>query len=108
MSEVTLTAATDALLDQASVLAKRLSAVRAEIAKRIFGQDRVIEETLVTLLSGGHGLLVGVPGLGLFNGIKTMRGFKAGMTKQERMEVHRNNLLAIMLHDEMQIGRAHV
>jgi len=49
-------------------------------------------------------VLVGVPGLGLFNGIKTMRGFKAGMTKQERMEVHRNNLLAIMLHDEMHIS----
>lgn len=48
-------------------------------------------------------VLVGVPGLGLFNGIKTMRGFKAGMTKQERMEVHRNNLLAIMLHDEKHI-----
>jgi MoxR-like ATPase len=63
MSEVTLTAATDALLDQASVLAERLGAVRAEIAMRIFGQDRVIEEVLVTLLSGGHGLLVGVPGL---------------------------------------------
>ena len=48
-------------------------------------------------------VLVGVPGLGLFNGIKTMRGFKAGMTKQERMEVHRNNLLAIMLFDEKHI-----
>jgi len=45
-------------------------------------------------------VLVGVPGFGLFNGIKTMRGFKAGMATQERMEIHRNNLLAIMLHDE--------
>jgi pimeloyl-ACP methyl ester carboxylesterase len=48
-------------------------------------------------------VLVGVPGFGLFNGIKTMRGFKAGMTTQERMEIHRNNLLAIMLHDEIHI-----
>ena len=48
-------------------------------------------------------VLVGVPGLGLFNGIKTMRGFKEGMTTHERMEVHRNNLLAIMLHDEKHI-----
>ena len=48
-------------------------------------------------------VLVGVPGLGLFNGIKTMRGFKAGMSAQERMEVHRNNLLAIMLHDDKHI-----
>jgi MoxR-like ATPase len=29
----------------------------------IFGQDLVIERTLVTLLSGGHALLIGVPGL---------------------------------------------
>ena len=48
-------------------------------------------------------VLVGVPGLGLFNGIKTMRGFKAGMSVDERIEIHRNNLLAIMLHDEKHI-----
>jgi MoxR-like ATPase len=29
----------------------------------IFGQDQVIERTLVTILAGGHGLLIGVPGL---------------------------------------------
>jgi MoxR-like ATPase len=29
----------------------------------IFGQDVVIERTLVTILSGGHALLIGVPGL---------------------------------------------
>ena len=30
----------------------------------LFGQDTVIEQTLVTLLAGGHALLIGVPGLG--------------------------------------------
>ena len=30
----------------------------------IFGQDTVIEQTIVTLLAGGHALLIGVPGLG--------------------------------------------
>ena len=29
----------------------------------IFGQEQVIERTLVTILSGGHALLIGVPGL---------------------------------------------
>jgi len=29
----------------------------------IFGQDVVIERTLITILSGGHALLIGVPGL---------------------------------------------
>src|SRR6185437_13273125 len=37
--------------------------VRDGVAKVIFGQDDVIEQTLVTLLAGGHGLLIGVPGL---------------------------------------------
>ena len=34
-----------------------------EIHKIIVGQDRVIEEILIALLSGGHILIVGVPGL---------------------------------------------
>src|ERR1700709_890302 len=49
---------------------KRLSAsaetfgkVRAGLNAVIFGQDEVIEQTLITLLAGGHGLLIGVPGL---------------------------------------------
>jgi MoxR-like ATPase len=37
--------------------------IRAEVGKRIIGQERVIEETLVALLAGGNCLLVGVPGL---------------------------------------------
>lgn len=38
-------------------------AIRKEIAKVIIGQDRVIEQLLIALLSSGHCLLVGVPGL---------------------------------------------
>ena len=37
--------------------------LRAEVAKRIVGQEEVIEEILMALLAGGHALLVGVPGL---------------------------------------------
>jgi len=37
--------------------------IRAEIGKVIVGQDKVIEQLLITLLSSGHCLLVGVPGL---------------------------------------------
>jgi pimeloyl-ACP methyl ester carboxylesterase len=49
-------------------------------------------------------VLVGVPGLGLSNNIPNMRGFRAGMTSEERMAIHRNNLLAIMVHDENNIS----
>ncbi len=37
--------------------------IRKEIAKVIIGQDKVIEQLLIALLSSGHCLLVGVPGL---------------------------------------------
>ncbi|MGO9392255.1 AAA family ATPase [Rhodoblastus sp.] len=40
-----------------------LSAARAAIGQAIFGQDIVVEEAVVTLLSGGHALFVGAPGL---------------------------------------------
>ncbi|MEK0082760.1 AAA family ATPase [Benzoatithermus flavus] len=42
---------------------EKLDQVKREIGQVIFGQERVIEETLITLLAGGHALLVGVPGL---------------------------------------------
>jgi MoxR-like ATPase len=39
------------------------SRLREEVARRIVGQENVIEEILMALLAGGHALLVGVPGL---------------------------------------------
>ncbi|MGF9691847.1 MULTISPECIES: AAA family ATPase [unclassified Rhizobium] len=40
-----------------------IAAIRAEVGKVIFGQEQVVENTLIAVLSGGHALLVGVPGL---------------------------------------------
>jgi MoxR-like ATPase len=37
--------------------------ISAEVAKRIVGQRDVVEQLLVALFAGGHGLLIGVPGL---------------------------------------------
>jgi MoxR-like ATPase len=37
--------------------------LRAEIGKRVVGQDVVVDEILMALVAGGHALLVGVPGL---------------------------------------------
>jgi len=55
---------TDGLVADVEALGVRAAAARAEIGRVIFGQEAVVEEVLVTLLSGGHALLVGVPGLG--------------------------------------------
>jgi MoxR-like ATPase len=49
-----------------------LSRVRAEIAKRIVGQDEIIDGALTCLLAGGHVLLEGVPGLGKTLLVKTL------------------------------------
>ena len=54
----------DGLVAEAEALGTRAAEARAEIARVIFGQEEVVEQVLVTLLSGGHALLVGVPGLG--------------------------------------------
>jgi len=53
-------------------LSKAYKDIRAEIAKVIIGQDKVIEQLLVSLLSRGHCLLIGVPGLAKTLLIKTL------------------------------------
>ena len=45
------------------IAGQRMRDVKEELNRLVFGQEQVIEEVLVTLLAGGHGLLVGVPGL---------------------------------------------
>src|SRR5690348_8544915 len=50
----------------------RLNQVRREIAKVIVGQDDVVEGVLICLLSGGHVLLEGVPGLGKTTLLRTL------------------------------------
>jgi MoxR-like ATPase len=47
----------------AEAAAASLAKARESIGSVIFGQERVIELVLATILSGGHGLLVGLPGL---------------------------------------------
>ena len=42
---------------------ERLSEARRNIGEVVYGQDRVVELALAAILSGGHALLVGVPGL---------------------------------------------
>jgi MoxR-like ATPase len=55
---------TDQLVAEIEALGTKLSEARASIARRFIGQDRVVELTLAALVSGGHALLVGLPGLG--------------------------------------------
>ncbi len=68
------------LIREADSFGKMLAAARASIVRRVIGQDKVVENTLVTLLSGGHALLVGAPGLAktrLVETLGTVMGFSS-------------------------------
>ncbi len=53
-----------AMLEEVDKLGSMFAKIRTCIGEYIYGQNTAIQETLITLLSGGHVLLVGVPGLG--------------------------------------------
>ena len=60
---------------------EQLDRVKHEIGRVIFGQEGVVEETLITLLAGGHALLVGVPGLAKTKLTETL-GTVLGLTEK--------------------------
>jgi MoxR-like ATPase len=51
------------IVAHAETVSALFARVRDGIGRVIFGQKNVVDQTLVTLLAGGHGLLIGVPGL---------------------------------------------
>jgi len=62
----------DMIVRTAEATAAHVRAAKDAIGAVIFGQDAVVERALVTVLSGGHGLLVGVPGLAKTKLVETM------------------------------------
>jgi MoxR-like ATPase len=62
----------DAIVRSAEQVAGQIRAAKEAISTVIFGQERVIENTLVTILSGGHALLIGVPGLAKTKLVETL------------------------------------
>jgi MoxR-like ATPase len=63
MTSDTATSLDDVIVRSAESTAQLVKTARAAIHSVIFGQEGVVDGALITLLSGGHGLLVGVPGL---------------------------------------------
>src|SRR6476469_1263820 len=59
----TLTETQADIVPRLEAAAERVQRAHKAAASVIFGQDVVIERTLITILSGGHALLIGVPGL---------------------------------------------
>jgi MoxR-like ATPase len=60
------------LLAEVEALGSRLAMVRDRIGRIIFGQREVVDQTLITLLAGGHALLIGVPGLAKTRLVETL------------------------------------
>lgn len=66
------TQAADAMVEQIEALGENLGQARKSITARFIGQERVVDLTLTALLCGGHGLLVGLPGLGKTRLVETL------------------------------------
>ena len=49
--------------EKVELLHAKFTAMKQELAKRIVGQEEMVEQTLIAILSRGHALLTGVPGL---------------------------------------------
>ncbi len=65
---------------QIETLGAKLSDAKASIAQRIIGQGEVVDLALAAMLSGGHALLMGLPGLGktlLVDTLSTVMGLSA-------------------------------
>ncbi len=62
----------DMVVRAAETTAKHVKAAKEAIGAVIFGQEKVVEQALITVLCGGHALLVGLPGLAKTKLVETM------------------------------------
>src|SRR6202790_318923 len=62
----------DMIVRAAETTAAQVRAAKEGIGAVIFGQDKVIEQALITVLCGGHALLIGLPGLAKTKLVDTM------------------------------------
>ncbi|MER5170832.1 AAA family ATPase [Thioclava kandeliae] len=68
------------LVAEIETLGTKLMEAKASVNKRFIGQERVVELVLASMLSGGHALLMGLPGLGktmLVDTLSTVMGLKS-------------------------------
>ncbi len=70
-----------AIIEQAEAAVKDIAKAKQAIGTVIFGQDNVVEQSLITILCGGHALLVGLPGLAKTKLVETL-GITLGLAGQ--------------------------
>ena len=69
----------DRIIAETDAAVGRIRKAREAIGKVIYGQESVVDRTLITILAGGHGLLIGVPGLAKTKLVETL-GIVFGLT----------------------------
>src|SRR6476659_3542537 len=97
----------DGVVRSAEQVSSQIRAAKDAIASVIFGQDRVIENTLVTILSGGHALLIGVPGLAKTKLVETL-GITLGLEAkriQFTPDLMPSDILGAEVLDESSAGK---
>lgn len=97
----------DALVSEAEDATEALAAVKAEIAKAVFGQEHVVELALAAILAGGHALLIGAPGLAktrLVEAISTSLGL-TGARIQFTPDLMPSDILGSEVLDESASGQ---
>jgi MoxR-like ATPase len=97
----------DMIVRAAETTAAHVRSAREAIGAVIFGQEIVIERALITLLSGGHALLVGVPGLAKTKLVETM-GIALGLDSrrvQFTPDLMPSDILGTEVLEESQSGK---
>jgi MoxR-like ATPase len=97
----------DGIVRSAEQVSGQIRAAKEAISTVIFGQDRVIENTLVTILSGGHALLIGVPGLAKTKLVETL-GITLGLDAkriQFTPDLMPSDILGAEVLDESSTGK---
>src|SRR6266536_314228 len=62
----------DMIVRAAETTSQHVAAAKTAIGAVIFGQEKVVEQALITVLCGGHALLIGLPGLAKTKLVETM------------------------------------
>jgi MoxR-like ATPase len=97
----------DMIVRTAETTAAHVRLAKAAIGTVIFGQDKVVEQALVTILSGGHALLLGVPGLAktkLVDTLGTVLGLDAKRV-QFTPDLMPSDILGTEVLEESQAGK---
>jgi MoxR-like ATPase len=108
MSETANAASLDAMVIRAAeTTVDQVARAREAIATVVFGQSQVVENALITILAGGHGLVVGVPGLAktkLVDTLGTVLGLEARRI-QFTPDLMPSDILGSEVLEEAQGGR---